>query len=363
MPLQAERNGLVSPAAEPAGGQSSRLLYPDLLRSLAILLVVGLHVVGGAASDGALLGTPLWWCCDVAGLLGRMGVPLFFMLSGFLLLRDPRTADPLPFYRRRFLRLLPAFLFWDAVCFVFRGITEGRGFSPMLFLSELVLRGSDYHLWFIYQISALYLLAPFLRMIVERAPRRSLWILLGVILLVPTVLRLLNVLQHVLWISPFAAPVEGYAGFFLLGWLLGTGDYPPRRRRAIFALGLLALAAAAVGNRLVSYPEHMNMYFNEGYALNHYFTASACFLLARYAAGRMGARWRKPAGELSRLSFGVYFCHVLLLRLFASLLTGWGLPANGALYFVCLFFLTALSAAAVAWVFSRIPVLKRLVQS
>lgn len=361
MSIETGREGLPSPALNETGGSGGRLLYPDLLRSLAIYLVVGLHVVGGAASSGSLLGTPLWWCCNFAGLLGRMGVPLFFMLSGYLLLNDPRTADPLPFYRRRFARLLPAFLFWDAVCFVLRGITEQRGFSPMLFLSELVLRGSDYHLWFIYQIAALYLLAPFLRMIVERAPRRSLWILMGVILLVPTVLRLVNVLQHALWISPFQAPVEGYAGFFLLGWLLGTGEYTPRRRLAIYALGLLALAAAALGNRHFSYPDRMNMYFNEGYALNHYFTASAFFLLIRALSERLGDGWRKPAQTLSRLSFGVYFCHVLLLRLFSTLLPGWGLPADSARYLVCLFLLTAFSATAAAWVFSKIPVLRRLV--
>ena len=340
--------------------ERERLLYPDLLRSLAILLVVGLHTLGGVVNSGELLGTPLWRLCNVLGLLGRMGVPLFFMLSGFLLLSDPRTADPLPFYRRRFSRLLVPFLFWDAVCFIQRGFWEGRGFAPKLFLAELVQQGSDYHLWFVYQIAALYLLAPFLRMIVERASRRALWVLMGVILLVPTLLRLLNVLQSFLWISAFRAPVEGYAGFFLLGYLLGSGDWPPRRRYALYGLGVLALAGAALGNRLLSWPEHMSLFFNEGYALNHFLCAGACFLLLRYGAGRL-AFLRRPGETLSRISFGVYFCHVPLLRVYAALLPRWGFRPESALFLLCTFFLTALSAVLLAWVFSRLPVLKRLV--
>ena len=344
-------------------GRAGRLLYPDLLRSIAIYLVVGLHTLGGVVNSGALLNTPIWRVCNVLGLLGRMGVPLFFMLSGFLLLSSPGTADPLPFYRRRFRRLLLPFLFWDVVCFLLRGWMEGRGFALKLFFTELVLQGSDYHLWFIYQIAALYLLAPFLRMIVERASRKSLWVLMGVILLVPTLLRLVNILQHGLWFSPFKTPVEGYAGFFLLGYLLGTGEYRPRSRYVVYGLGLLALAAAALGNRLLSYPEQMNLYFNEGYALNHFFSASACFLLVRYAAGDRAAEGgpAKAARALAGISFGIYFCHVPLLRFYASLLQRWGIQLYSSRYLLCAFLLTALSATLVAWVMSRLPVLKKLV--
>lgn len=341
--------------------RETRLLYPDLLRSLAIYLVVGLHTVGPLTTQGSLLGTRLWWVCNVLSLLGRIGVPLFFMLSGFLLLSDPRTAEPLSFYRRRLLRLLLPFLFWDAVCYLLRGLTGGETLSLGTFLQELVQQGSDYHLWYIYQIAAIYLLAPFLRMIAERAKRRDLWILLLVILLVPTLLRLLNLLQSRLWFAPFRAPVEGYAGFFLLGYLLGTGEYGSRARYIAAALGLAALALAAWGNRAWSWPEHMNLYFNEGYMLNHFLTAAACFLLFRGLADRMGEGWRRPAAALSRLTLGVYFCHVPLLRVFGSLLISRGMDPNGAPYLLCLFFLTALGATLTAWIFSRLPVLKKLV--
>lgn len=355
----------MSPSAQRAGevrGRGERLLFPDLLRCLAIYLVVGLHTLGGVIVKGSLLETSLWNVCNVMNLLGRMGVPLFFMLSGFLLLSDPRTADPLPFYRRRLRRLLVPFLFWDAVCFVLRGLMEeGRGFGLKLFLTELVQQGSDYHLWFIYQIAALYLLAPFLRMIVERAERKALWVLLGVVLFVPSVLRLVNILQPFLWFSPFRAPIEGYAGFFLLGYLLGTGEYAPRTRRILYGLGVLALAAAALGNRFLSGPEHMNLYFNEGYALNHYFTAGACFLLLRYVPLPREGRLAAVAKGLAGIAFGVYFCHVPLLRAYASLLPRWGIPADTFLYLLCLFLLTALSATLAAWIFSRLPVLKKLV--
>ena len=342
-------------------GGGDRLLFPDLLRSLAICLVIGLHTVSSTVADGSLLGTRVWWTCNVLGLVCRAGVPLFFMISGYLLLSDPRTADPLSFYRRRLGRLLLPFLFWDAVCYLLRGLMGGEALSLKVFLQELAERGSDDHLWFLYQIFALYLLAPFLRMIVERARRRDLWVLLGVVLLVPTVLRLVNIVQSYLWIAPFKTPIEGYVGFFLLGYLLGTGETAPGTRYFSCVLALLALVGAAWGNRFWSRPDRMNLFFNEGYALNHYFTASAFFLLARSLETRLGEGWRKTAAAASGLSFGVYFCHMPLLRIWASLLTRWGLRTAPLPYLLCLFCLTALSAALVAWVFSRLPVLRRLV--
>ncbi len=338
-----------------------RLLFPDLLRTLAIYLVVGLHTVAPTAAKGALLGSGVWWTCNFLGLVGRMGVPLFFMISGYLLLTDPRTAAPLSFYRRRLGRLLLPFLFWNAACCLLRGLTGGEALSLKTFLQELVQQGSDYHLWFLYQIAAIYLLAPFLRMIAERARRRDLWVLMGVILLVPTLLRLLNICQHLLWFSPFRAPIEGYVGFFLLGYLLGTGEYSPKARYLSCGLGLLALLLAALGNRAWSSPDRMNLYFNEGYALNHYLTASALFLAVKGLGDRLGEGWRKPAEAFSRISFGIYLCHVPLLRACAALLTRWGFPGDSFLYLLCLFCLTALSATLVAWVFSRVPVLRKLI--
>lgn len=84
------------PLSSPSG-PPRRMAELDLLRCLAILMVVTLHAAAPLLSDPALMGTPAWYFCLLLDPFSRTGVPLFFMLSGFLLLRDPRHPSVLPF--------------------------------------------------------------------------------------------------------------------------------------------------------------------------------------------------------------------------------------------------------------------------
>ena len=93
--------------------------YPglDLLRALAIVLVVNCHAVTafGSPSEYYVL------------QLGGKGVDLFFVLSGWLLgrqlfreLRDTNTIDLRRFWYRRWLRTLPAYFAVLALTFVWQ---------------------------------------------------------------------------------------------------------------------------------------------------------------------------------------------------------------------------------------------------
>ena len=101
---------LTSPSGPPR-----RMAELDLLRCLAILMVVTLHAAAPLLSDPSLLGTPAWYFCLLLDPFSRTGVPIFFMLSGFLLLRDPRTLQVGPFYRRRLPRLAVPLVLWNLI--------------------------------------------------------------------------------------------------------------------------------------------------------------------------------------------------------------------------------------------------------
>lgn len=68
------------------------------------------------------------------------------------------------------------------------------------FVRDLAFRGSKYHLWFFYQIMAIYLLLPFLKRITDGlSPRQLLWLIF--IIALPTtlgvyVLKKLPLLRH-----------------------------------------------------------------------------------------------------------------------------------------------------------------------
>lgn len=107
---------------EPSSGRA--LGYIDGLRALAIIGVIAAQAFAVGTTQGhepkSLVGVPLTpWHVDVGPIAynGRMGVSLFFVLSGFLLaqpwLRANYTGAPRPrvytYYKLRVFRLVPAY--------------------------------------------------------------------------------------------------------------------------------------------------------------------------------------------------------------------------------------------------------------
>ena len=106
-----DRPASASSIGAPAGsGGGGRVLQLDVLRGIAILLVLGRH----GLSDGDL--GPLAPLVDTWGRFGWTGVDLFFVLSGFLIgglifteIRTTGTLDVRRFYVRRGFKILPMY--------------------------------------------------------------------------------------------------------------------------------------------------------------------------------------------------------------------------------------------------------------
>ena len=89
----------------------NRILYLDEVRSLAIILVVLGHLIRIFSHDFAS-----WQICSAVFSLTRIGVPLFFTVSGALLLT--RKHDIRQFLEKRFKRVFLPFAFWIIVYMV-----------------------------------------------------------------------------------------------------------------------------------------------------------------------------------------------------------------------------------------------------
>lgn len=329
--------------------------YLHVLRIFATCLVVLLHSIAPYLTDAALFGTGSWWLFNILSSAVRMGVPLFFMISGYLMLRSSRTLEIGPFYRRRIPRVLIPFLAWDVIYFIASCLNGNPDVTFRRFLKELLWQGSSYHLWFVYTILGLYLLSPFLKRIVDSCTRRQLWAFLLVILLPVTVTHFLNVFSPVpVYLS--APLIEGYTGYFLFGYLLGTAELTPNFRRLVYLGGLVGALLNVFGNYLSSSPEAVNMVFNAGYSATHYLTAGAVFVLAR-SAPAPGEKLQAFLARWSGLTYGIYLCHALLLTVSFNLLPA-GL--HPVLLVAGAFGLSLLSSIAIVWLCSKLPPLRRL---
>lgn len=102
--------------------------YFDWLRIIAALSVIFMHTAAGPLRAGINTG---WHLLNVCTSLAFTAVPLFFMMSGYLLMTSRKTADISVLLRHRLPRLvvpLAAGRSWPCCgrCFWAHTLTPGR---------------------------------------------------------------------------------------------------------------------------------------------------------------------------------------------------------------------------------------------
>ena len=135
----------------------------DILRSLAALLIVSIH-------SGSGNGVEIYAIDRFYYLASRIAIPLFVMLSGAFLLNDRRTCEFSSFYRHSSLKLGIPFLAFSLFYilfdwFIYTFNQEAFEGSPPPYwkpIANFFLGGTFYHLWFMYMLAGLYLVAPLL---------------------------------------------------------------------------------------------------------------------------------------------------------------------------------------------------------
>lgn len=364
----------------PVGERS--LLSADIIRLCAIILVImGPHTAAHLIYDQPLLGRG-WIVGNLYDSLGIIGVPMFFMLSGFLLLRKQETYPK--FFKKRIWKVVLPFLAWIFLYYAWQAVLYHRTESLGKWLG-LILSGRVYsHLWFMYAVIALYALTPLLRRLVQGAGRFDLrffmflWVLLYPV--VPYIQFTLNGLGRPdLQLMPlggmgggFVHDVIGYVGYYVAGYvIIGAVERAPSRARTRVYWGLLLLGflSTAVGTHVLSMLSgknvlHLYIYFSPSVVLT---SVSAIVLLTHYGKryeSSLSPGVRGRLHGLADLVLGVYFFHIVFLELFYSGALGFTLneyfldPLFGIPFFAVVLFI---ASAVVCLVIARVPLLKHII--
>jgi surface polysaccharide O-acyltransferase-like enzyme len=251
----------------------------DLIRTVAIVGVILLH----AANDLTVQKMDWfeiirWNTVDFYQSVGRLGVPLFLLLTSALLLQPSKLNEPLRvFFKKRLARIGLPFIFWGVVYFAWDFlVVHNINNQPITSNSIIqgILTGPYYQFWYLYLLLGLYLLTPILRVIMAHATRDLikyaliLWFLGASVTPVIALVTPLHLDSNVLMIT-------GYVGYFVLGAFLLTVQVS-RSRLALYTTTGIALTvigtyvmAATIGGG--------EMFFFQGY-LSPTIILAACSL-------------------------------------------------------------------------------------
>lgn len=304
----------------------------DLLRVLSMAAVVYLHTA--AISLQTIENPVLWQFSNWLAALSTAAVPLFFMLSGGLLLGSGHTDDPSYVLRHRLPKVLVPGLFWSGLVIAGTWFIQGSEAAlPLLLRLPHTTALTPY--WFLYALVPMYLLSPLLKRMAEGMKPSHWKYLLGLW----GVLSLARKSVYHLVPEPYnffffenltltVSAVGGYLGYFMLGAYLERMKRTPSRR-LLWAVVLCDWVVISLGTWYYTaktgvYSQHFLDYRGIFAAI----LSAAIFLLAKsYLAQGKGSG--KALILLAGCSFGVYLSHPFAIKLVEVLLgEPSGIPAQ-----------------------------------
>ncbi|MCP4452990.1 MAG: acyltransferase family protein [Planctomycetes bacterium] len=298
--------------AEPSNLPSNNIAYIDSLRVTACFFVVFVHVAGGSA-DGYLVFSRAWWACKGLYFLCCWSIPVFVMISGALLLN--RTQPSIrAFYKRRMHRIGVPLVFWTLFYLGVRVLLDHESLTVSQGLT-LLFQGQAYaHLWFFYMIAGLYLITPFLQILVKHITTAQCLILVTLILVAADVFHLCNVIVWGMPPNVFTLFVP-FIGYFLLGFLIHhkwpRGQLPGAwvaGGTAVSVIYLLCLAKPFIQVQSQQFGYFFFGFFGPPVA----FMAIAVYWAFREICTRpLGPRLK----HLASCTLGIYAAHVFILKL------------------------------------------------
>lgn len=205
--------------------ESKHIHYFDYLRVIAMFGVIYMHAASSLLRGEINLG---WHITNAITSFAFTAVPLFFMMSGYLMLSGDKTLDISLLIKKRLPRLAVPLIGWTFVAVIWQLLF---GFDLKLFAEKLVSSLNSpvaVHFWYMYTLIALYMISPFLRGAIKSLDRKGhifLFVLASVIsvhamitAIVPDSIDKYMQIDIINKLTVFS----GHLSTFILGYYLGS---------------------------------------------------------------------------------------------------------------------------------------------
>ncbi|MBQ7344694.1 MAG: acyltransferase [Oscillospiraceae bacterium] len=330
---------------EASPPQKKRSLYLDVARTVAIISISLNHAVNRTYRnyDGQQLEFLTIPLVDsvlkaIITIFSKIGVPLFLMISGALLMnkRMEGPSDVKRFYRHNLLDLLITAEIWYVIIYWCKLIIGADGISladlslsqaiagmveTMLFLDQNTLDS----MWYMPMILCLYTTLPFLVMAKDKLAS-SKWLLLipGAVVLVYCMV--MPAINGILWLGGQptvdvtireADLVSVFYLYLIAGYFIGSGALS-RVKGWILLLTIVVSFALTCCYQLYAYSCPRDLIIGYEFPLL-LICGGASFETIRRASHHL-ERLRRPITYISKISLGIYFMHILIMLALARVL-------------------------------------------
>lgn len=299
----------------------------DFLKGLAIIAVIGLHIIPFFVNSENVFSVRSQRLLTVMNYF-RFAVPFFVALSGFSLARK-YFKSPLiigDFLKSRIGKLIPQYLFWLGIIYLIVHMVPGwEGFSNSFPGWQIVFLGrGEYQLYFVPMIISLYLLFPILFWLTRKF--NLLFVLAALIVQIWFYWYLGNVVIHDPTVKSLQTDQQQYVFFvswifyFVLGIYLGLNGLYKN-----IMVGIISLPLLAIGVRwtVLETKELLLLGYNIIYASG--FTRISVMALSTFglivglafspSLLKVSGRLLAPIVFMGRNSLIIFLAHTIVLRI------------------------------------------------
>jgi len=276
----------------------------DVLRVIAMIMVIIIHVSNVYTRSYNFIDTNSYLVSLIFNTISRVSVPIFFMISGALLL--DRNFD-FKKYKKRILKIILLIVVWDILYLIWEYYFLGVSYNK---LYKLFLEPYRAHLWFLYTIVILYVIQPLLKYILDRTNKTIkivlffAWIILSTISMYNlTIANIFTIFSNI--------------GFFVLGKYMYDYLLNNKRNNKKYVFIMIVLLLVSLGESIyLNYTASLkfNMFYNLFFAYRTPFIILSTFIIFKLVY--IYCHNKKPKDIIllgSNLSLGVYLIHGMFL--------------------------------------------------
>lgn len=344
---------------------NDRIVYLDVLRILAAVAVVVIHV-SSQNWRNTDINSLEWNVFNIYDSLARWAVLIFTMISGALFLNINQTIYKI--FSKNILRITIAFAFWS---WIYAMLIYLPGDGIKSFIKNFLY--GPYHMGYLFIIIGLYMISPCLTKIIECDYLTKYFLILALIFdfIIPQGLFLLSFVSEE--ISLIAKGVIGqfdfhftlgYVAYFVGGAYLSKKNIEKRIEKIIYALGTYGFVSTILFTIIFSnYQQKAIGAFYGYFTVNVLFESIAVFVFFKIHCSLKDTsdKIKFKIQKLAKYSFGAYLVHALIIdELNKSI--GWNTMSICPLISVPLnVIVVSIISFGISGILNHIPILKHYI--
>lgn len=306
-----------------------RIIYLDIARTIAIILVVFCHAIGAIYTinmqEWNMISSGAQIFRTVALTTSRLGVPIFLFISGKLLLSKEinNTKDCIKFYKKNLLPLLLCTEIWIILYNIIIPIINGGKFDinelvyNMLFIKQVGLP----NMWYMSMIIGVYIAIPFLAVLVKNVDIQVIKIPMIIAFTTSFIMPNINTLfRSEYWTILDLSFLGGVYGLYiLLGYYIGQNKFKDIKIRYLVLIGIVAFIFTC-GCQIYLYNNKVE--YNVWYNSSGLLITSAClFEIISRIKINLEKHLQMFFTYVSKASLAIFFLHIVVQNIICKITT------------------------------------------